>query len=42
MWEIFTTEVFDEWFFAQSEDMREDVLAMMGILAEMGPQLGRP
>lgn len=42
MWEILTTEVFDEWFFAQSEDMREDVLAMMGILAEMGPQLGRP
>ena len=42
MWEILTTDVFDEWFFAQHETLREDVLAIIGILAEMGPQLGRP
>ncbi|WP_343554392.1 type II toxin-antitoxin system RelE/ParE family toxin [Pantoea sp.] len=42
MWEILTTDVFDEWFMAQSEALREDVLATMAILSEMGPQLGRP
>ena len=42
MWEILTTDVFDKWFLAQSEALREDVLAMMGILSEMGPRLGRP
>lgn len=42
MWEILTTDVFDQWFMAQSEALREDMLAAMTILGEMGPQLGRP
>lgn len=42
MWEILTTDVFDKWFLVQSEALREDVLAAMTILGEMGPQLGRP
>ncbi len=42
MWEVKTTDVFDEWFLAQEEGLREDVLAAIGVLEEMGPQLGRP
>ncbi|MBT0722490.1 type II toxin-antitoxin system RelE/ParE family toxin [Rosenbergiella collisarenosi] len=42
MWEVITTDVFDEWFLAQEESLREDVLAAIGVLEEMGPQLGRP
>ncbi|WBM72897.1 type II toxin-antitoxin system RelE/ParE family toxin [Buttiauxella sp. WJP83] len=42
MWEVITTDVFDRWFLAQANALREDVLAVMGILEEMGPQLGRP
>lgn len=42
MWEVITTEIFDSWFFAQSEALREDILASMCILEESGPQLGRP
>ncbi len=37
MWQILTTDVFDQWFLAQSEALREDVLAAMTILEEMGP-----
>lgn len=42
MWNVLTTEVFDEWFLAQNEMLRENVLAMMGFLEELGPRLGRP
>lgn len=42
MWEILTTDVFDDWFLAQNEGLREDVLAVMQILAEIGPKPGRP
>lgn len=42
MWNVLTTEVFDQWFLAQNEMLREDVLAMMGVLEEFGPHLGRP
>lgn len=42
MWEILTTDVFDDWFLAQNEGLREDMLAVMQILAEMGPKPGRP
>ncbi|MDA3134244.1 type II toxin-antitoxin system RelE/ParE family toxin [Atlantibacter subterranea] len=42
MWEVITTDVFDEWLFAQHESLREDVLAAMHILEEFGPHLGRP
>lgn len=42
MWNVETTERFDEWFFEQTTALKEDVLATMHILAEFGPTLGRP
>jgi hypothetical protein len=42
MWDIETTDRFDEWFYDQSLALKEDVLAAMHILAEFSPQLGRP
>ena len=42
MWDVETTEVFDKWFEAQIEALKEDMLAAMVILSEYGPQLGRP
>lgn len=42
MWEVITTDVFDKWLFAQKEIIREEVLAIMHILEEFGPRLGRP
>ncbi|WP_368542557.1 type II toxin-antitoxin system RelE/ParE family toxin [Enterobacter soli] len=42
MWDVETTDRFDEWFYDQSLALKEDVLAAMHILAEFGPQLGRP
>lgn len=42
MWEVVTTDVFDKWLVSQTEPLTEDVLAIAGILEEMGPHLGRP
>lgn len=42
MWDVETTERFDEWFYHQNMALKEDVLVAMHILAEYGPQLGRP
>lgn len=42
MWDVETTDVFDEWFAAQADVLKEDLLAAMIILSEQGPQLGRP
>ncbi|MDU1059274.1 MAG: type II toxin-antitoxin system RelE/ParE family toxin [Leclercia adecarboxylata] len=42
MWEVETTDTFDEWFHNQKQALKEDVLAAMYILSEYGPQLGRP
>lgn len=42
MWDIETTDAFDEWFAAQTGTLQEDMLAAMVILSEYGPQLGRP
>ncbi len=42
MWEVITTNVFEEWYLAQDESLREDVLVSIGILEIYGPQLGRP
>jgi len=42
MWEVEITDTFDEWFNHQTQALKEDVLAMMNILSEYGPQLGRP
>lgn len=42
MWEVETTDVFDNWFEEQTEALKEDMLAAMVILSEYGPQLARP
>lgn len=42
MWEVLTTDCFDEWFLKQSDELRTAIYAAMGILEEIGPQLGRP
>ncbi len=42
MWHVETTGIFDEWFEAQTQALKEDMLSAMQILSEYGPQLGRP
>lgn len=42
MWHVETTGIFDEWFEAQTQALKEDLLSAMQILSEYGPQLGRP
>ncbi|KEA51642.1 MULTISPECIES: type II toxin-antitoxin system RelE/ParE family toxin [Mangrovibacter] len=42
MWEIITTECFDEWFLGQEDALRESVYVAMGVLEKFGPKLGRP
>ncbi|MCG1031494.1 type II toxin-antitoxin system RelE/ParE family toxin [Bacillus amyloliquefaciens] len=42
MWEVETTDMFDEWFHHQKQALKEDVLAALHILSKYGPQLGRP
>ncbi|MFJ3459409.1 type II toxin-antitoxin system RelE/ParE family toxin [Scandinavium goeteborgense] len=42
MWEVETTEVFDDWFKAQDSSLQIDMLSAMHLLEEFGPQLGRP
>jgi len=37
MWEVETTDMFDEWFHQQKQDLKEDVLAALYILSEYGP-----
>lgn len=37
MWEVETTDMFDEWFHQQKQDLKEDVLAALHILSEYGP-----
>lgn len=42
MWEVETTDTFDEWFDALDDTDRGNVLASMMVLRERGPMLGRP
>lgn len=42
MWDIITTECFDEWFLTQGDALRESVYEAMGVLEKFGPKLGRP
>lgn len=42
MWEVITTGLFVKWFKQQSPALKEDILAVLKILREEGPQLGRP
>lgn len=42
MWIIKTTDRFDEWYEAQDDTDRTNVLAAMMVLREYGPMLSRP
>lgn len=42
MWQIKTTDTFDEWFDALDDIDRTNVLASMIVLQERGPMLSRP
>lgn len=42
MWEVVTTGIFDTWFEEQDEGLQDEMLAVLHILSEHGPQLGRP
>ena len=42
MWRIETTDTFDRWFDALSDNDRANVLAAMLVLRERGPMLARP
>lgn len=42
MWEIKTTDTFDEWFSRLEDTDRVSVLASLIVLREKGPQLPRP
>lgn len=42
MWEILTRDLFDSWFEEQNEETQIEILAVLMILREDGPNLGRP
>ncbi|MCC5879292.1 MAG: type II toxin-antitoxin system RelE/ParE family toxin [Idiomarina sp.] len=42
MWNVRTTSTFDEWFDAQDDTDRANVLAALIVLREKGPSLSRP
>jgi len=42
MWEILTTDTFDDWFDNLNDSDRTNVIAGMLLLEEMGPHLSRP
>jgi hypothetical protein len=42
MWQVATTEVFDEWFAALEGDSQAEVIAKVELLKLLGPQLSRP
>ena len=42
MWVVLTAEPFDIWYESQTEADRENVLASILVLQELGPGLGRP
>ena len=42
MWEVITTDTFDEWFDCLNDSDRTNVIAGMLLLQELGPHLSRP
>ncbi|MEI7755491.1 MAG: type II toxin-antitoxin system RelE/ParE family toxin [Actinomycetota bacterium] len=42
VWEIEVTDQFDEWWSTLTDDQREAVTDRVDVLAERGPDLGRP
>jgi hypothetical protein len=41
-WEVLFHEEFDEWFGTLEADEQDSILTDLGVLAEIGPTLGRP
>lgn len=42
MWEVLTTEIFDDWYDSLDETNRARMMALLLVLADKGPMLGRP
>ena len=42
MWQVLTTDVFDEWFDSLDDTDRANVLASLLVLEQKGPHLSRP
>lgn len=42
MWEIRTTQEFDDWFTRLEEDGQVELIAKVNLLKVLGPRLGRP
>jgi hypothetical protein len=42
VWEIEVTDQFDEWWSTLTDEQREAVTDRVDVLAERGPDLGRP
>ena len=42
MWDVSTTEVFDEWFADLAKASQAEIFAKVNLLKLLGPQLGRP
>ena len=42
MWNVSTTDVFDEWFSELSVDAQAETIAKVNLLKLLGPRLGRP
>ena len=42
MWEVITTDLFDEWYEQQDEATQDKILAALVALSQGGPNLGRP
>jgi hypothetical protein len=42
MWEVATTDIFDEWFQTLEEEERAEIEAKVNLLELFGPALGRP
>lgn len=41
-WKILLDESFDDWLHDQSDEVHREILAIVGILRQRGPQLTRP
>jgi hypothetical protein len=42
MWQVATTDDFDEWFTALGQDAQAEIIAKVELLKLLGPKLGRP
>ncbi len=41
-WELVYSEEFEQWLEEQVEALQDEILANLGVLADIGPSLGRP